>query len=134
MGWPPQLNSKPQMKDTAMNEPENTNCLEDFTCPECGWAGDFIIWTTAPFRVTDDGTEQQGPVEWNEDNQCACGKCAHHGTVAEFTQARLVLIRWFGTGEKPSLHGPFKSMSEVRQYAAQHDIENWDIEPLQLQR
>lgn len=72
-----------------MNESKNTNCLEGFRCPSCGWTHDFIIWTTSAFRVTDEGTEHQGSVEWGPENHCACGKCPHEDIVQEFTRPPL---------------------------------------------
>ena len=68
---------------------KNTNCLEGFKCPSCGWTEDFIIHAKSMFRVTDDGAENQGDVGWDEDTLCICGKCPHHGTVKEFTAPPL---------------------------------------------
>jgi hypothetical protein len=79
-------NERDNMKKST---PKNTNCLEGFKCPSCGWTQDFIIWVNTAFRVTDDGTEHQGATKWNEHNHCACGKCPYEATVAEFTRGKL---------------------------------------------
>jgi hypothetical protein len=64
---------------------ENTNCLQGIACPKCGCGEGFKIAATAVFTVTDDGTECDGDVEWQDDDFIQCGACYHGGEVADFT-------------------------------------------------
>lgn len=62
----------------------NTNCLEDIRCPSCGQEDRFGIEGTAIFIVTDDGTKDQGDIDWTDTSFCRCEECDYSGTVANF--------------------------------------------------
>ena len=64
----------------------NSNCLEGFKCPECGYEDEFLIVAMAEFRVTDDGTTEFTDVDWTGGNICKCAKCDHYGKVWNFDE------------------------------------------------
>ena len=63
----------------------NVNALLGVACPECEQDDCFYIQAEAMFTVTDDGTECEGDVEWDNNSTIRCSSCAHSGKVAEFT-------------------------------------------------
>jgi len=64
---------------------ENENCLMGMKCPKCGEADTLFIDSMCMFKITDDGSEPVGGVEWTDDSTCRCGGCDHVATVAAFT-------------------------------------------------
>lgn len=62
----------------------NTNCLEGFKCPKCGFEDSFEIEMKSTFTLTDDGTGDHGDTEWGDEAACQCGDCGHLGTVKDF--------------------------------------------------
>ena len=63
---------------------ENTNCLEGMKCPKCGSLGSYTIGVTATVRVSDNGTDECGNIEWTDDSFCECDDCGHCGIVKDF--------------------------------------------------
>ena len=50
------------------------------------WAHGIIRYrvTHTVFRMTDEGEEDHGDIEWDDDSYCCCPECNHDGIVAEF--------------------------------------------------
>lgn len=68
----------------------NTNCLEGWKCPECGYEHDFKIYGAVTHHdeiyLTDDGVESigGGNTEWADDAVAVCGGCGFTATVKDF--------------------------------------------------
>jgi hypothetical protein len=72
--------------DIQVADPENTNVLKGFRCPNCGATDSFGIAMDVVFLVTDEGTQEQlSDHTWDNASYCECRTCSHHGTVATFT-------------------------------------------------
>jgi len=56
-------------------------CIEGMKCPECGQHEEFKIAGTSVFKVTEDGTDFGGDVEWDNQNYAECPECGWSGTV-----------------------------------------------------
>jgi hypothetical protein len=65
------------------------NLTTDFNlkCPACGQAEELVIDARTLVRVSADGCDPEGDVEWAPDSHCQCEDCDHMGTVADFTVA-----------------------------------------------
>lgn len=62
----------------------NVNCLQGIACPICGNDSVIHIDVRVLARVTDDGAETFGDIEWDGDSFTECPQCEHRGTLAEF--------------------------------------------------
>jgi hypothetical protein len=62
----------------------NTNCLEGFKCPKCGYERRFDIAATSIFTFTDDGEDEHFDVEWEDHSYCKCCDCDFASTVSHF--------------------------------------------------
>lgn len=62
----------------------NINCLESIACPKCTNDAEIVIAVTTLARVTDDGAETHGDMEWDGDSFAECPQCEYRGTLAEF--------------------------------------------------
>lgn len=63
----------------------NTNCLEGFKCPKCGYDKEFRIEVSTVLTFTDAGSNDEGADnEWQDDSYCECTVCDHAGKVSDF--------------------------------------------------
>lgn len=64
----------------------NINCLEGIRCPKCKQEKEFFIEGTQLFRVTDDGAEGEGDIEWGDESRvsCASDECELTGELKAF--------------------------------------------------
>lgn len=62
----------------------NTNILEGFKCPKCGYEDHFVISATCEIDVTDDGTECRDGYTWEKDSACMCAECNYNGKISDF--------------------------------------------------
>lgn len=63
----------------------NTNCLEDFRCPACGYTESFRLVATCVIKLYDSGIEDSEEFEWEDRNWCQCCNCGHDGSVSDFS-------------------------------------------------
>jgi predicted nucleic-acid-binding Zn-ribbon protein len=65
---------------------KNDGCLAGLRCPKCGYEDHMYITAESEFTVTDDGTEDNCDVEWNDMSwvRCGDGECGHSGQMWEF--------------------------------------------------
>ena len=62
----------------------NTNCLEHFKCPKCGFEDKFSIDGSTLFVVTDEGTEDHSDIEWKDGGTVICHGCNFVGALEDF--------------------------------------------------
>ena len=67
---------------------KNQNCLNGYTCPECGSLEPFWIKATiyADVLMTDNGTEETKNTEtvWEDNSNFRCTACGFSGEAVEF--------------------------------------------------
>lgn len=67
-------------------ENPNVNCLEGYSCPQCGSFGPFNVAITQVVIMSDDGwsetSEQYDGDEWT--GYISCRSCPKEGTLSEF--------------------------------------------------
>lgn len=62
----------------------NSNCLENWCCPDCGNEEKFEVAAMSTFTITDDGTDEFGDVEYDGNSHATCPDCGKTGTVNDF--------------------------------------------------
>lgn len=76
-GLDPEFNADPE-------RPNEGTSIEGMECPECEQSDAFLINVSTMALATAEGAEQQGDIEWDENNTCMCPECHHEGNVADF--------------------------------------------------
>jgi len=64
----------------------NENCLEGMMCPKCAQEDLFSIVSTCIAEWSDDGTENEKEMEFDDDSNCRCVECNFSGKVKDFKE------------------------------------------------
>jgi hypothetical protein len=67
----------------------NTNCMDGLRCPTCKQEDELRVECIVVCKVTDDGSEAFGDLDFTDESCCHCPACEHEGTVKDFRRYRV---------------------------------------------
>lgn len=67
-----------------MDKNGNSNCLEGYECPNCGWNDQLNIWVTTKIEMFDRGSGDHEDLDYDDNSHAECPNCGHGGALSLF--------------------------------------------------